>query len=141
MPPVADLAPVAAAGRQAGQAFLAMTRDPEGAGAAYHGLMASIGMHVGHGSIFDYQWQGNHITGFVQLPQYRDVSNFNVGLFCQQAGLSLDETLTIAGRYASLFSSNAKRGEPYGLAPRTAKFIQAGHDAGTRGVYGASTRQ
>jgi hypothetical protein len=44
----------------------------------------------------------------VQLPQYRDASNFNVGLFCQQAGLPLEEVLEAAGRYARIFSGNVK---------------------------------
>jgi hypothetical protein len=58
----------------------------------YISLMASLGIYVGHAA-FDYQRCGNYITGFVQLRPYKDVSNFDAGLFCQQAGLSLNETL------------------------------------------------
>ena len=47
---------------------------------------------------FDYQRQGNAITGGTHLPQFVHVSNFNVGLFCQQAGLSLDDTLQLKRR-------------------------------------------
>jgi hypothetical protein len=30
-------------------------------------------------------------AGVTKFPQYRNVSNFNVGLFCQQAGLSFED--------------------------------------------------
>jgi hypothetical protein len=53
-----------------------------------------------------------------------------VGLFCQQAGVSLDDMLMAAGRFASVLSSNAKPGKPYGLDPRTAEFIKSGYLAG-----------
>jgi hypothetical protein len=68
--------------------------------------------------------------GFQQLPQFRDVSNFNVGLFAQQAGMSLDSTLQTAGEFAQHFSSNASPNSPYGLDSRTAEFIRVGYQAG-----------
>lgn len=60
----------------------------------------------------------------------RDASNFNVGLFSQQAGLTLDQTLQTAGDFAKHFSSNYSPDQPYGLAPQTAEFIRAGYQAG-----------
>ncbi|HEY7578421.1 MAG TPA: hypothetical protein VH855_12570 [Acetobacteraceae bacterium] len=141
MSPVADLAPVAAAGRQTGRAFMTLKDDPVAATDAYIGFMVSMGTYLGHGGVFDYQRRGNHITGFVQLRQFRDVSDFNVGLFCQQAGLSLDEALTIAGSFASLFSRNASPDKPYGLDPRTAEFIRTGYQVGSSGAYGAAPQK
>jgi hypothetical protein len=136
MSPVADLRPVAATGRDVGRAYIEMLNTPETAAGAAPALYAGLGMHVGHGGTFDYQRQGSHITGFAQFPQYRDVSNFNVGLLCQQAGLSLDKTLGIAGGFARFFSSDAKADQPYHLDPRTAAFIRAGYNVGASGVFG-----
>jgi RHS repeat-associated protein len=128
MSPVANLSPVAAAGSKTLDHYLALLAVDRTVAEAY--LMASLGKNVGTGGTFDYQRSGNVITGFKQLPQFRDVSNFNVGLFAQKAGLSLGRTLTIAGRCANLFSSNANSKQPYGLAPRTAEFIRRGYSAG-----------
>jgi hypothetical protein len=72
---------------------------------------------------------------FVQLRQFRDISNVNVGLFCQQAGLSLHETLQISGLYAVLYSSNADRCQPYALDPRTREFIEVGYGIGKDGLF------
>jgi len=47
--------------------------------------------------------------GFTQLRQFRDVSNFNVGLYMQQAGFTLDETLSIAGGFANPHYSREMR--------------------------------
>ena len=135
MAPVADLTPVASAGREVGETYRDLLNDPETAASALPYLAASMLINVGRGGRFDYQRRGNHVTGFVQLPQYRDVSNFNVGLFCQQAGLSLDETLTAAGRFAQVLSRNAKPDRPYQLDPRTAEFINVGYDAGRSRLF------
>jgi hypothetical protein len=134
--PVADLAPVAVAGREVGNTFRAMLQNPDTTAGAGMYLATSLGIYLGQGGRFDYQRQGNRITGFTQLRQYKDVSNFNVGLFCQQAGLSLDESLRIAGGYATFFSSNANRDLPFGLDPRTRDLITTGYDIGTHGVFG-----
>jgi hypothetical protein len=97
-------------------------------------LIASLGTNVGTGGKFDDQRvgpQSDVLTGgFQQLPQFRDVSNFNVGLFSQQAGMTLDETLQTAGDFAKHFSSNYSPDQPYGLAPQTAEFIRIGYQAG-----------
>jgi hypothetical protein len=113
-------------------------------------LFAVLGAAVGTGGAFDYQREGPQsailadilsrgnddslaadlLGTFQELPQFRDVSNFNVGLFSQQAGLTLDETLSTAGRYAATFSANARPANPNGLDPQTAQFIKAGYKAG-----------
>lgn len=75
------------------------------------------------------------ITGYTQLPQFRHVSNFNIGLFAQQAGLSLDEALGISGMYAKWLSRNYKPDQPYGLDPENTEFIRKGFEAGASGVF------
>ena len=136
MSPVADLSSVAAAGRNAGNTYLAMLNNPEAAESANSYLYASLYRHLSQGGTFDYQRQGNPITGFTQLRQFRDVSNFNIGLFSQQAGLTLDETLRSAGLYARVFSGNARPDRPYGLDLRNVSFIKSGYQAGVSGVFG-----
>ena len=133
MSPVANLGNVAAAGRLTGQIY----RDllAQGDDNAFMFLIGGLGGAVGTGGSFDYQRSGNPITGFTQLPQFRDVSNFNVGLFSQQAGLTLDETLRTAGTYGRVMSSNASPGRPYGLDPQTARFITQGYQAGASGMF------
>jgi hypothetical protein len=94
----------------------------------------TLGKAVGTGGQFDEQRMGPQSDvltgGFQQLPQFRDASNFNVGLFSQQAGLTLDQTLQTAGDFAKHFSSNASPNSPYGLDSRTAEFIRVGYQAG-----------
>lgn len=60
-----------------------MSHNPKGFAGALPYLAIGLLLNVGYGGRFDYQRQGNHVTGFTQIPQYRDVSNFNVGLFSQ----------------------------------------------------------
>jgi hypothetical protein len=136
MSPVADWSAVAIAGRQLGAMYQSMPNNPDGAQDAISYLGVSLGAALGHGGTFDYQRSGNHVTGFTQLPQFRNVSNVNVGLLAQQAGLTLDEALTIAGKFAGVQSSNAKPGQPYGLDPQTTQFITTGFDIEKSGVFG-----
>ncbi len=103
-------------------------------------LIAALGRHLGHGGKFDYQRQGNSISGFTQLRHFRNISNVNVGLLCQQAGLSLEETLSTAGKFARARSSNYKESEPHGLDPQTAEYIQRGYEIGESGLYGKPAR-
>jgi len=135
MSPVADLSPVAASGRRTGEIYRTMLSNPEAAAGAASFLGASLDAAVGQGGNFDYQRQANHSTGFTQLPQFTDVSNVNVGLFAQQAGLTLDEALRIAGTLARLGSGNARPTEPHGLDPRTAQFISTGVNLGKSGAF------
>ena len=74
----------------------------------------------------------------LRIPQFRHVSNVNVGLFCQQAGLTLDETLLAAGSYARLLSSNAKPAEPHGLDPENTQFTTIGFNIGRSGMFSTS---
>ena len=81
---------------------------------------------------------GGWIGGWTQSRQFRDVANFNVGLYMQQAGFTLDEALSIAGRFANIFSGNKKPEEPYGLDPDTKKFIEVGYGVGESGMFGSA---
>jgi hypothetical protein len=89
------------------------------------------------GGEFDYQRV--HIDNapypYQQVPELRDVANFNVGLLAQQAGLSLNQILTIAGLYANRYASNKKPGSPYGLDPESLKLTVLGYNTGASGVY------
>jgi hypothetical protein len=81
MSPVADLAPVAAAGREVGNAYRALLNDPqaaEGATAILY-LGGSLAVYVGHFGVFDYQRQGSYLTGSTSIPWFRDVST-NIAL-------------------------------------------------------------
>lgn len=135
MSPVSDLSPVAAAGQNIGQNYSAMLNNPQTVGGASAYMTTSLLTTVGTGGTFDYQRQGNLLTGFTQFPQFRDVSNFNVGVVTQQAGLSLTDTLNTAGTFASLFSSNYVPSNPYGLASRTSAFIQIGYSCSALGAF------
>lgn len=139
MSPVASLSAVAEAGRETRAAYLSLLNNPETALGAAPYLVTSLGINLGHGGTFDYQRKGNHVTGFTQFPQFKNVSNVNVGLFSQQAGLTLNETLKAAGTFAKLFSSNARPNQPHGLEPETAQFITTGFNLGKSGVFNQPT--
>jgi hypothetical protein len=144
MSPTGDLRPVAEAGRRTGAIYRQLVLSPyvDVAANASVYLAISFYLDVGTGGRFDYQRGGNQMLGtfapnlaYTQYRDYRNVSNFNVGLYCQQAGLSIHETLSVAGTYASLFSSNHAANMPYGLDPVTAEFIAEGFAAGKRGIF------
>ncbi len=130
MAPTSDVSDVAAAGRKAAADSTAHGFFSSGA----VGFYTALGEAVGTGGQFDDQRMGPQsdvVTGgFQQLPEFRDVSNFNVGLFAQQAGMTLEDTLTTAGNFARMFSGNYSPNSPYGLAPQTAEFIKIGYQAG-----------
>jgi hypothetical protein len=134
MSPVADLAPVAAAGRRARQQVQEMLANPETAAGASPYFYAAAGMNVGQGGLYDYQREGNHLTGFLQYPHFRNVSNFNVGLFAHQAGMSLEQALAISGLYSSLLG-RTDPSQPNSLKARTAEFIRKGFEAGASGLF------
>ena len=136
MAPDTDLAKVAAAGRIAGERFASALSDPNRAAFALPVLAASLGALVGQGGIYDYQRRGNRITGYTQLPHFRNISNVNVGLAGQQAGLSLDELLEISGKFARVFSSNFDPKEPYGLPAQNRRYIEIGYEIGRSGAFG-----
>jgi hypothetical protein len=134
MSPVADLAPVAAAGRRARQQVQEMLANPETAAGATPYFYAAAGMSVGQGGLFDYQREGNHLTGFLQYPHFRNVSNLNVGLFAHQAGMSLEQALAISGLYSRVFG-RTDPSQPNSLNARTAEFIRKGFEAGASGIF------
>jgi hypothetical protein len=136
MSPVADLAPIVVTGQSIGSTYSTLLNNPESSGSALPYLLSALNAAVGQGGTYDYQRKGNRITGYTQYPQYRDVSNFNVGLVTQAAGLTLDETLSIAGGLAYFESSNYNPNNPYGLSLQTAAFITLGFTYGQSGVFG-----
>jgi hypothetical protein len=143
MSPVADLGPVAAGGRRVGATFQQLLSDPNAAESAVNYLAVALYRALGHGGFFDYQRSGNQILGeltggavFTQLPQFRAVANVNVGLFCQQAGLTLDRALSLAGGYARVMSNNSRPDQPNGLDPISAQFVIIGYNLGQNGTYG-----
>jgi hypothetical protein len=142
--PTQDLSPVAAAGREDGATYREMlaSSDPDRQQAALPQLIGSINGAVGHGGTFDYQRsREGFFSPFVQLPQFRDVSNFNVGIYMQQTGIfSEDRTLSIAGMFARQFSGNYMPEQPYGLDPRTAFFIRAGYREAASGTFNAHSK-
>ncbi len=135
MAPVADLNAVAEAGRETRERFRALGVSPI---AARLYLAAALGLNVGQAGTFDYQRRGNRITGYTHLQQFEKVSNLNVGLFAQQAGLSLDEVLDIAGTFARNFSSNTDPSQPHGLSATQFKFITRGYQLGESGIFDKS---
>ena len=141
MSPKADLHDVAAKGRQIGEIYRGMLANPATSAGALLYLYAALGLNAGQGGTYDHQRRGNMITGYTQLPQFRPIANVNVGLLGQQAGLTLEETLDIAGRYARLRSSNADKTGLYGLDPRTLHYITRGHEIGRTGMFDAPARR
>jgi hypothetical protein len=63
------------------------------------------------------------------------VSNVNVGLFCEEAGLTLDETLYISGMYARLLSNNSDPSNKYGLKSYVVKYTSIGYNLGVSGIF------
>jgi len=142
--PVANLEAVADAGRETGISYrrLSSLSIPEAGEAASFYLVSRMLHDVGTGGRFDYQRAGVQVLGllgvlpFLHRREFRDVANFNVGLYCQQAGLTFEETLKTAGVYASLFSRNRDAAAPVGLDPQTRDMIASGFAIGESGVYG-----
>ncbi|MHC2574976.1 hypothetical protein [Rhizobium leguminosarum] len=129
-----DLANVAKSGRILGAAVTAVeaTGNSMLAQATLH---AGLGLSLGHAGFFDYQREGSYLFGYTQHRQFRDISNVNVGLFAQQAGLPIEEILEIAGQFASLRSSNAMPNKPYSLDPRNTYLIELGYRLGSSGIF------
>ncbi len=136
MSPTADLSAVAAAGRQVGSTYRTMLSSPEGAAGAYPYLLTQLALNLAHWGKFDYQRRGNVITGGTHLTQFANVSNFNVGLLGQQAGLSLDDMLQFAGAFACWRSNNADPSMQHCLNAEQHEYILAGYKAGQSGMFG-----
>jgi hypothetical protein len=135
MSPVADLQTVAAKGREAGATFREMRKNPMTRAGASAYMSATLGLNVGQGGTFDHQRSGNMLTGYTQFYHFRPIANVNVGVFAQQAGLTLEETLDIAGLYARNFSRNSDPSKPHGLDPKTLHYITVGYKIGQNGVF------
>jgi RHS repeat-associated protein len=135
MAPTSDLSPVAQAGQMIGQTYLGDSNpdDPTGGLAA---VALELGRDVSQGGAFDYQRTGSASTGYTNLPQFANVSNFNAGLESQQAGFTLPQTLTMAGAYALYNSSNSSWSQSYGLSQAQYTWIVNGWQAGSSGMYG-----
>lgn len=130
MSPVADLSPVAAAGQRVGATYRQLMGNPRSSHMAFPYLVYQLYSNLAHGGSFDYQRSGGRFS-----KRFVGLSNFNVGLFGQQAGLSLDETLRIAGQYARLMSRNYTPNAPYGIDPKTRPLMEAGFLAGQQGMF------
>lgn len=135
MSPDQDLQSVATAGRLIGTTFNSLASSPSTAVSAVPFLATALGVTLGHAGVFDYQREGNAISGYVQHREYRDVSNFNIGLLAQQAGIPERVVLYLSGLYALALSSNAMPREPYFQDPRNVQFIHAGYVNGRSGVF------
>lgn len=137
MSPVADLSAIVVTGRRIGATYSTLLNSLEASGSALPYLLSALNEAVGQGGTYDYQRRRNPFNGkYFQLRQFRDVSNFNVGLTTQSAGLTLDETLSIAGDLAYFESSNYSPDNPYGLSLQTAAFIRLGFAYGQSGAFG-----
>jgi hypothetical protein len=128
--PHPDLTPVATSVQAIGLAFSSL---PGPLGSAF--LLTSLGVTLGHAGLFDYQREGNMVTGYVQHREYRDVSNFNIGVLGQRAGIPEPAMLYLAGGFALFFSSNAMPDKPYFQDPRNVYFIQSGYAAARSGAF------
>ena len=101
-------------------------------------LESVLRANLGQGGTFDYQRRHYppEKDGLSQLRQFRSIANINVGLFCQQLGLSLDQTLWLAGYYAVKNSSNRNLlRPPYLLDSNTQKYIETGHEIGAKKLF------
>lgn len=137
MSPVADLSVVAKAGRITGAKIKIKLANRPWEILGYAEEL--VGQALAQGGQFDYQRapSPDGAPDYVQLRQFRDVSNFNVGLFMQQTRLFLDvsQVLFIAGEYAKKHSSNYMPKERYGLDPRVKRWIERGWAAGKSGLF------
>lgn len=138
MSPFSDLSDVAAAGRHLGVGLAERVFDDPRKTKDY--AKAYLNHYVGQVGAFDYQRRGYPFgkDGLTQLKQFRNVSNFNVGVITQQAGLPLIFVLWLAGKYAAEKSNNYKPDQPFGLDPPTREWIEEGYRASARGAFDSS---
>ena len=136
--PVSDLRPVAAAGRAAGEELaIALPPDDSMAQALF---LTRVGQDLATGGRFDFQRSGGQIDGLLHgfefHKEFVNVSNVNVGLWLQQAGYSLHDTLKLAGTYAAHFSGQTARRTQYGLTTDQEDYITTGWKLGASVAYG-----
>jgi hypothetical protein len=136
MSPTSDVGPVVTAGRLFGLAVgEAFGRSPIFGVEAF---VLGLGAYFVHGGIFDYQRRG--FPGFTTFyPEFRDVSNFNIGVFAQQAGISETTISRIAGAFAVVRgATNAQRigWDPQNWMPtQNRRMIHLGYSLGARGAF------
>jgi len=146
-PVLNNLDQVAAAGRQAGEAYREQLVTPEGEAGALGVFALNAIRDVAAGGRFDYQRKGNQPGGlaaellhgpraleFTQLRQFRPISNINVGLWGQQAGLTLDETLKLADIWSTLIG-RTNPNSPSNLYSKTELYIREGYRIGQQGLF------
>ncbi len=136
-PSAPNLEKVAEAGRALGKLVWAISKSappPVGGLAAFGTLAVGLGINLGFAGRFDYQREGTFFGGYVQHTQFRAISDVNVGVFGQQAGLTKGELLFIAGLFARAGSSNATWQYPF-LHPKTKSYIEQGYELGASGVF------
>jgi hypothetical protein len=140
MAPADNLKEVAATGRRDGEQYRSLRDNPLTAEAAESTKATMLFSNVGTGGRFDTQREGNQLLGlirndFIQHRQFRPIANINVGLYGQQFGLTLEETLALAGTWARMASSNTGPDQPHKLDPWTAYFIKKGYEIGQKGLF------
>jgi len=137
MSPYEDLSHVAEAGREARRKAIRRGLDTWNYKETQNYARALAREQIGQGGDLDYQryLPRDGISDFEQRRHFRDVANFNVGLFMQQAGVGLKETLEAAGAYAEDNSSNHRPGERHGLDPRTRRWIERGWRVGASKIF------
>ena len=144
MAPVNNLEEVAEAGRRDGIDYRA-TRDLPIPGAdeqAEASRIMSLFGNVGTGGRYDTQ-RGSRSgqimallrNDFIQHRQFRPIANINVGLYGQQFGLTLEQTLGVAGMWARIASSNTDPNAPNKLDARTEYFIRKGYEISAKGLF------
>lgn len=133
MSPTSDLSDAAAKGKEIGAKYQAILNSgvPGAQALALAYLTSALKSAVAQNGDFDYQRTILPGGNLQQLPQFRDVSNFNVGLIGAEAGIPLNTLLGIADGYARLRSSNGQNG----LDPQTAQWEINGYQAGASGAY------
>ncbi|MBS0219456.1 MAG: hypothetical protein JSR91_01820 [Proteobacteria bacterium] len=137
MSPFGDISDVAAAGRRLGSNVFDHVLNLDDPFRVKKYVEQYLLGKVGQGGTFDYQRRAYPFgeDGFTQLRQFRNVSNFNVGLITQQAGIPLAVVLWRAGGYAAQKSNNYTPDQPFGLDPQTREWIERGYHAGKSGVF------
>ncbi|HEX2581807.1 MAG TPA: hypothetical protein VHL08_07520 [Dongiaceae bacterium] len=108
-------------------------------------LVSELFANLGHLGTFDYQRSspigqpGLATRRINHYPIYRNVSNYNVGLFAQQAGLTQDETLSLANYFASRFSNfkaDTKFDSTFSSLPAIDLFfMKQGYNDGSKGYF------
>jgi hypothetical protein len=135
MGPTADMTPVAKTGQLFGLALREMLQHTESVGLAPLFFVVGLGATLGHAGVFDYQREGSFIFGYTQHREFLDISNVNIGVFAQQAGLPEKLTLWLAGMFALMASSNARPNQPYFQETQNVDLIRLGYKIGASGVF------